>query len=888
MKILFYLKFKSIEGQNLFLTTNFKKSENPSDEETHPMTYIGGDTWSVELEIPTKKFSYYYFIKDVRDNSITKEWGERFFNPFIKSKDFIICDIWNYPTLPEFNLTTDLFKNIAPDHSTKKSRVLKQNTHRFNITFPLFNEEEVMVILGASEALGAWNEDNPTIMHYRGNGQWEIDLDLAGVSNFSAYKYAVYNKKEKKIVYFEEGENRWFPPNQDEKKMLVINDNNFKQPKEKRWRGSGISIPVFSLRTEKSLGVGEFLDLIPFGEWCQKAGFSLIQILPIHDSTATHSWEDCYPYAAISVFALHPMYLNLENLNYKLTKAEQDKINKTREKLNKASGVEYEKVNKFKREFINSYFKKHFKKIQKNKTFDNFIEENSEWLKPYAVFCTLRDHYKTVDFSTWKKNKKSSPNIINKFFKEENAQYFEVLKHCYVQWQLHLQLRQAVEKLHELRIGLKGDLPIGVYRNSVDVWDNPELFHTDEQAGAPPDDFAVMGQNWAFPTYNWEEMMKNNFDWWKQRFQFMERYFDAFRIDHILGFFRIWQIPSEQIQGILGRFEPSIPIYYNELKERGINLSIERLTKPFLTYNIIESHFGEKTQNAIELYFNKIGEDLYDLKPEFDTQRKVIEALSLNDNSTAEKLLDLITNVLFIKDKESEEALYPRYALYQTSSFDYLNDYEKSVLKDLHEDYFFERQEQYWKEKGLEKLPLLKQSTNMLTCGEDLGMVPKVVPQVMTDLAILSLEIQRMPKAYAARYSHPADAPYLCVVSPSSHDTSTLRQWWKENRENTQYFYNNLMGHYGNAPEELSPELLEEILHQHLFSPAMLCVIPIQEFLGIDEELRNPDENSERINIPAIYPHKWKYRMHVTIENLLTKNEFNTKLFELNTRCGRI
>ena len=272
-----------------------------------------------------------------------------------------------------------------------------------------------------------------------------------------------------------------------------------------------------------------------------------------------------------------------------------------------------------------------------------------------------------------------------------------------------------------------------------------------------------------------------------------------------------------------------------------------------------------------------------------DTNKAFKEYQKENYNKElSKKLLDLITNVLFIKDKESEEALYPRYALYQTSSFDYLNDYEKSVLKDLHEDYFFERQEQYWKEKGLEKLPLLKQSTNMLTCGEDLGMVPKVVPQVMTDLAILSLEIQRMPKAYAARYSHPADAPYLCVVSPSSHDTSTLRQWWKENRENTQYFYNNLMGHYGNAPEELSPELLEEILHQHLFSPAMLCVIPIQEFLGIDEELRNPDENSERINIPAIYPHKWKYRMHVTIENLLTKNEFNTKLFELNTRCGRI
>lgn len=887
MKTLFILKFKSVNGQDAYITTSIENLGNYSAETAIAMQYIGKDTWAVPLDIPKKHFKYYYLIKDKRDNTITAEWGERTFEPFIKSKNFIIQDTWNCPTLPEFNLTTRLFKNIMPAREIQTSRTLKKHTHRFTITFPVFNEEEELVLLGDADGLHFWNEQDPLRMHYAGNGKWFVDADLSAENNYSAYKYAVYNTRSKAVVYFEEGENRWVAPNQNENKILIINDNGFKQPEFKRWRGSGIAVPVFSLRTRSSIGVGEFLDLIPLGEWCKKTGFSLIQLLPVHDTTATHSWNDCYPYAAISIFALHPMYLNLENLNYKLTAKEQSEIQQAKERLNAEQGVEYEAVNKFKNEFLDNYFNKHFSKIEKHKGFQLFIEKNKEWLKPYAVFSVLRDQYKTIDFNYWKKHKKTSIEEITSFFGKKHKHYKKVLKYAYIQWQLHLQLSQAVQALHSMGVGLKGDLPIGVLKNSVDAWVNPASFHMHQQAGAPPDSFSTIGQNWEFPTYNWAQMQQNHFKWWKRRFSFMEQYFDAFRIDHILGFFRIWQIPAEQIQGILGKFEPAIPIHYNELENKGVHLSPERLTKPFINKTILEEYFGTEVTEVEALYFDKKNEREYQLKPEFSTQRNIVKALGA-EHPLLEKLFDIVANVLFIPDENSQEHYHPRFELYKTKSFAYLSPQEKEVLSTLHEDYFFRRQEQFWKEKGLERLPTLKQSTNMLTCGEDLGLVPQVVPEVMNALAILSLEIQRMPKTFGALFSHPADAAYLSVVSPSSHDTSTLRQWWKENKEKTQYFYNHLMGHYGLAPEELSPNLQEEILHQHLFSPAMLCIIPIQEFLGISAKLRNPNEDEERINIPSVFPHKWRYRMHITLEDLLAEEDFNNKLMQLHVDCGRI
>lgn len=885
MNTKFNIKFNSVEGQNLYIKGSCKELGNFDNEKAIPLTYSGGGEWTIELDIKTKDFEYIYFVKTSWDNNITEEWSTRKFSQ-PSSKNIVIKDEWLYPSLPEFNLNTEFFQHIGEEKNIAKSRKLKKNSHRFVIPFRLLGENEAMYILGNYQALGGWEEDNAVAMHWDGNGNWFVDVDLSNVTDVVEYKYLVKNTASENVKYYELGNNRYALP-ADKDEFIVYNNTAFRQPEEEKWRGSGIAVPVFSLRSEKGLGTGEFLDLIEFGKWSKDAGFSMIQILPIHDTTAKYDWTDSYPYAAISVYALHPMYLRLTDLSYKLTKKEIETVEAKTKELNQHDNVDYELVTEFKTDFLQKYFKRNAKKIFADKQFNAYLKENSDWVKPYAAFCVLRDKNKTADFNQWKSYADTANRAVTNLFKAKSKDYEQVMFYVFVQWQLHEQLSTAVEELHKMGLTLKGDLPIGIYRYSADAWSQRELFHMDQQAGAPPDDFAVLGQNWEFPTYNWQRMQEDDFAWWKSRFQFMSRYFDAFRIDHILGFFRIWQIPMTATQGILGRFEPAMPITRDELNARGILLSDERLYEPYLHYDLIKMYFGDETESVVNEYFdfrNDYGELKF--KEEYSSQRNVKNLLG-EEHSHTERLLELHANVLFIKEESEELRLHPRFAVHDTNNYKWLGKDLQNKLYALYLDYFFKRQEQFWKQKGLEKLPALKQATNMLTCGEDLGMVPKVVPHVMNDLAILSLQVQRMPSQENIRFSHPNNAPYLSVVSPSSHDTSTLRQWWKEDHNNSQYFYNNLMGHLGYVPHELHPELLEQIIDQHLYSPAMLSVIPLQEFLGMDDALRNPNEDIERINVPAIFPHYWRYRMHINISELQSRKDFTENLKNKHQDAGR-
>ena len=185
------------------------------------------------------------------------------------------------------------------------------------------------------------------------------------------------------------------------------------------------------------------------------------------------------------------------------------------------------------------------------------------------------------------------------------------------------------------------------------------------------------------------------------------------------------------------------------------------------------------------------------------------------------------------------------------------------------------------------KLPALKRVTDMLICGEDLGLVPACVPEVMRDLGLLSLEIQRMPKAMGAEFSRPADAPYLSVVTPATHDMSTIRGWWEENPEHTQFFYNAVLGHSGPAPHDCEPFINKQIIEQHLQSPAMWSIFQLQDILGLSSSLRRKDPNEERINVPADSKHYWQYRMHMRLEELITQDGFNEEIKGIVTASGR-
>ncbi len=569
------------------------------------------------------------------------------------------------------------------------------------------------------------------------------------------------------------------------------------------------------------------------------------------------------------------------------------KLETERLRLNGLTVVDYETVSKIKWEYVADVYKETKDHIFQTKAYSDYFERNKHWLVPYAAFCYLRDQYGTVDFNKWPAYKKYNPEEIHKLTDKNSDAFTDIGLHYFIQYQLHLQLREATAYAHANGIIVKGDIAIGVYRNGADAWQTPELYHLDFQAGAPPDDFAVKGQNWGFPTYNWQRMREDGFAWWKQRFAQMSDYFDAFRIDHILGFFRIWSIPMDAVEGIMGHFVPAIPVHISEFNSQAIFFDYARYGKPFITENVLWEIFGYDNELVKSLFLKYDGFNNYTLKPEYSTQRLVEQHFTTleNDEQHAkiqQGLYDLISNViLFEAENSNGQQFHFRFGMEDTSSFRNLDEHTQQQLRELYVNYFFRRQDDFWMKEALQKLPALKRVTNMLVCGEDLGLVPACVPDVMRQLGLLSLEIQRMPKDATKDFFHPNDAPYLSVVTPSTHDMSTIRGWWEEDRERIQQFYNHELGQWGEAPPYCEAWINKAIVIQHLYSPAMWSVFQLQDLLGMDELLRRKDPNEERINIPANPKHYWQYRMHIKLEDLLKADEYNEELKGYIIASGR-
>lgn len=364
------------------------------------------------------------------------------------------------------------------------------------------------------------------------------------------------------------------------------------------------------------------------------------------------------------------------------------------------------------------------------------------------------------------------------------------------------------------------------------------------------------GQNWGFPTYNWDVMEKDGYRWWMKRFQKMSEYFDAYRIDHILGFFRIWEIPMHAVHGLLGQFIPSIPMSREEIESYGLPFREEYLI-PYIHESFLGQVFGPHTDYVKQTFLLPAETPgVYHMKPEFTTQREVESFFAgKNDENSLwirDGLYTLISDVLFVPDTKEKDKYHPRIGIQRDFIFRSLNEQEQNAFNRLYDQYYYHRHNEFWRQQAMKKLPQLTQSTRMLVCGEDLGMIPDCVSSVMNDLRILSLEIQRMPKNPMHEFGYLNEYPYRSVCTISTHDMSTLRGWWEEDYLQTQRYYNTMLGHYGTAPTVATPELCEEVVRNHLKSNSILCILSLQDWLSIDGKWRNPNVQEERINVPSI------------------------------------
>ena len=768
-----------------------------------PMEYAGAGKWQAELPEIAKEYIYELW----RDGAcVRSEWHP---HHVPAKKDMLINDMWNdrcgnSPFCSQF-FTKVVFRRGKPIADKGKG-----NTTLI-LDAPEVRGGQAVAITGSSKELGEWQKYQLLSDIYA--PQWRITIN---VEEEVEYKFLIVDVDSGSVVAWEEGPNRI--ATKPEGHLVQTLHVSFPIP---GWRGAGTAVPVFSLRTKESFGIGEFADIKKLVDWAVATGQNLIQLLPINDTCMTGTWQDSYPYNANSTFALHPQFINLPAAGVKADKA----YKALRDELNALPAVDYERVNNAKAEMLRKVYLDKGEDLEATPQYKAFRKANDHWLIPYAVFCCLRDYYGTPDFSKWGKYAEYTPAKAKKYACEHPD---EVGFWCFEQYHLDAQLKDAVAYAHSKGVGLKGDLPIGISRTSVDAWAYPELFHMDSQAGAPPDAFSADGQNWGFPTYNWEKMAEDDFAWWKARMRKMSEYFDAFRIDHILGFFRIWEIPAKYKSGLMGHFSPALPYSGDELRSMG-----------------------------------------------FDPVR-----LSTPDGDE--------TNVLFLEDPRRPGYYHPRIGAQHTGMFNWLDGGQKQRYNELYNDFFYRRHNAFWKDSAMFKLPSLLGTTDMLTCGEDLGMIPDCVPSAMKELGVLSLEIQRMPKSVTEEFANPAYYPYTCVCATGTHDTSPLRAWWEEDREVTAHFYYNMLGCGGEVPFYCEPWVCEKIVSQHLWSPAMLAVLPLQDWLSIDGGVRyqgNPSD--ERINVPAIPRYYWRYRMHLSLEQLLDETDFNNHLKSLIAASGR-
>ncbi|MCS4305258.1 4-alpha-glucanotransferase [Chryseobacterium sp. BIGb0232] len=883
MKLYFNVGYIVKAGENLELVIK----ETGASAHVYTMFCAENGLWKCEVDYFSKSIYYQYRVVNEKGNVLREEFVQHYLNFPHNYKEFVIFDEWNNKNFPENYLNNKILYNKLHDFSLEKSAILKKHTHLFRIEAPIYNPDWRIVLFGSTASLGSWDYHKAVPLFQTDFGVWEVSVEIPENESIQ-FKYCIYDTKQNRVIDVETGENRFTIANPLPDVLQIVSNHYFRFKGYQMYHDAGVAVPVFSLRSEEGFGVGEFSDIKKLADWTRETNLGIIQILPINDTTANYSWTDSYPYAAVSVYALHPQYISLEKLDFSLPKELVKDYEAEKETLNALDLIDYEKMIEGKWKYLTAVFQAEKDKIYKDRNFKKFIKDNEYWLVPYSAFCVLRDKYKTPNFNEWKTHKKYIAGKITQFFTTKSKDYDLSMLHAWVQYQLHVQLKDAVDYTHSLGVSLKGDLPIGIYRYSVEAWTEPELFGMDFQAGAPPDQFTELGQNWEFPTYNWEAMKADDYRWWKNRFKALEQYFDAMRIDHILGFFRIWRMPVSAVQGILGYFYPAVPIVADEFKAWQIPFTFDRYCKPFINNEILWKNFAGDSGKAL-VFMDRKEDGTYSFKEEFDTQRKLVDFFKKKPHGPLEeKLISLCANVLFLPEEKNGETVYhPRFNVYNTESYQNLPGSEQKSIYDLYHDYFFRRQDHLWYEKAMEKLPVILNATKMLICGEDLGMVPACVPVVMDELAIIALKVQRMPAENIPFYD-PRNANYMNVVTASSHDSSTLRQWWKEEPALTQRYFNQQLIQYGKAPEELTPELAEIIMKQHLYNESMLAIFPIQEFLATDADLTNPKIDNERINNPAVFPHYWRYRMHINLDELKNQKVFNEKIGDWIKDSGRM
>ena len=876
MKLRFTINYGTQWGEALHVVISYRSIDGTVRTSNLLMQTDDGFCWALETaaiesrQHPIASFSYHYQVEDGESRVLRREWtGVPRSYHFDSTKNFVMSDLWRDIPL-QYHLYSNAYKTTTGFPHNDEVQTLRQPLYRktilFRVSAPQLRKGQSLALLGSHPALGDWNPARYLKMEYAGRYDWLLSVNVESILLPLEYKYVIIDDATNTLTAWEEGDNRTteglMPPDLTtvpDGTVLVVYGESLRV-KEQIWRAAGVVVPVFSLRSEHSCGVGDFGDLRRLVDWAVTTGMKVIQTLPVNDTTTDGGWHDSYPYNIVSAFALHPHYLDLEAFGTLKSKTKMTAFQRQRRELNALGYSDYEAVGRVKMAYVQDVFEEKGRQILDSREYKAWFEENKDWLEPYASWV-----------------------IRKKKFEMRNCDII-----YYIQYSLHVQLKAAADYARSKGVVLKGDIPIGVNRDSVETATHPELFNLDCQTGAPPDVFSQNGQNWGFPTYRWGKGLT---EWFHLRLQWMAQYFDAFRIDHILGFFRIWEIPNDALFGLLGHFSPALPLAVSEIEYFGLPFRKDFMTRPFINDRVISRLFGIHAQYVRENYLIPRSYGLYDLKAEYNTQQKIRASFEGRGDENSlwirDGLYRLVSGVLFVEDPHQTDMYHPRIGAFNEPVYEALTNEEKEAYMRLYNNYYYQRHNFFWGDEAIRRLTEVFGDTRMLCCAEDLGMLPDCVAPVLDQLRVLTLEIQSMPKHSGFEFTHLDGNPYRSVATFSTHDMSPLRLWWEERPERTQRYYVTMLQKQGHAPEHLPAHLAEEIIARHLYCPSMLCMLSLQDWLAMDGELRSKNPREERINVPSDAYNRWKYRMHLTIEELLKADKYNNKVRTMITRSKR-
>ena len=882
MKLKFTIQYGTQWGENLYVAITYTSKDTTEKVRRLPMTTDDGWHWELETSAvesrqhPVETITYYYFVADAEGNELRREWtGVPRTYYFDATKNYILPDLWRDVPLQYhlYSRACQVTSGMPSDDTLQVQRIpLYRKTIIFRVSAPQLRRGQSVAILGSHPALGSWSPARYLRMESIGLCEWLLSVNVDAILLPLEFKYVIVDDTTHALVTWEEGDNRTIEgklsPEQTavpDGTVLVVYGESLRV-KEEIWRAAGVCVPVFSLRSSHSCGVGDFGDLRLLVDWAVATGMKIIQLLPVNDTTVSRSWSDSYPYNIVSAFALHPQYLDLQDLGPLRDKKRMTAFLRQQRELNALSYTDYEAVQRVKLDYARAVFNERGQQTLDAKEFKRWFADNEDWLVTYAEWQEHRQEVQQIPFL-----------------------YF-------LQYHLHLQLKAAADYARQHGVSLKGDVPIGVNRDSVETASHPDFFCLDSSTGAPPDNFSQNGQNWGFPTYNWESGVKSReseglVNWFRRRLKWMEQYFDSIRIDHVLGFFRIWEIPDNAVFGLLGHFSPALPMTQGEIEYFGLSFRKDLFTRPFINDRVLQRLFGLHVAYVKEHFLIPRSYGLYDLKVEYDNQQKIRQAFEGKSDENSlwirDGLYRLVCNVLFLEDFRQPEMYHPRIGAWQEPVYEALTAEEKDAYMRLYNNYYYQRHNVFWGATAMRRLTEVFGHTRMLCCAEDLGMLPECVQPVLDHLRILTLEIQSMPKQSGYEFTHLDGNPYRSVATISTHDMSPLRLWWEESPERTQRYYVSMLQKQGRAPEHLPAHLAEEIIARHLYCPSMLCILSLQDWLAMDTELRSKHPRDERINVPSDPYNRWKYRMHLPLEDLIAATKYNNKVRTMISRSKR-